>query len=196
MNTNYRKNVKHILFYTATVAVGVVLFCGCKPLRDVKTLQACEFEFVSVADFEYAGVQFGNIRSINDIGAEQATRITAAATAKTDKISFTVTVKITNQSASWMSVDGMKWILYRDDRKLLDGNLPTPFFIEPYCSAEMLLPANRTPSLRGKTAPLQQIFNYYRHIMGSGEGDPPHLTLKIKSLVNKTELPYIILKLN
>jgi len=188
--------IKRILLQTLGVAWIIVLFCGCKAMQELKNLQKCSFEFHSISDFEYGGVKFNNIRSINDIGAENVTRIIAAATSKTAKVSFTVNVKVTNQSNSWASVSGMKWTLYMDENKLLDGDMRTPFSVEPHCSAIMMLRANITPSIRGKAAPLQQIFRLYQQIMGFGENEPANLTLKIKPIVNKTELPYITLRLN
>lgn len=187
---------KSILFHVLTIVSVVVLCCGCKPMQELKNMQRCEFEFSSVSDFEYAGVKFGNIQSVNDITLENVTRILAATASKTAKVSFNINVKVTNQTNSYASVDGMNWILYLEDSKLLEGDMPTPFSVEPHCSAIMMLRANITPSLRGRAAPLQQIFKVYQNIMGFNEGEPANLLLKIKPIVNKTELPYIILKLN
>jgi hypothetical protein len=170
----------------------IAVFCGCRSVQELKNLQKCEFEFLTISDFEYAGVRFNNIRSIDDIGAENLTRILAAAASKTAKISFNINLKVSNQTASRASVDGMKWALFLDDEPLLEGDMPQPFAVEPKKSAVMALRANITPTLRGKAAPLQQIFRLYQNIMGFGDGN---LTLKIKPIVNKTELPSITLKL-
>ena len=188
--------MKHILWHSLTIICMIVLFCGCKSMRELKNLQRCDFEFASISDFEYAGVKFNSIRSINDIEVENVTRILAAATSKTCAISFNVNVKVTNQSASWASLNAMKWTLYADGDKLLDGELFTPFSVEPHCSGIMMLRASMVPSIRGKAAPLQQIFRIYQNIMGFNADEPSNLTLKIKPTVNKTELPYITLKLN
>ena len=188
--------MKRILLNTLMIAFVTIVFCKCKQMQELKNLQKCDFEFVGISDFEYAGVKFNNIRSVNDIGAENVTRIIAATTSKSASISFIVNVKVTNQSSSWASVNGMKWMLYMEEEKLLDGNLSSPFSVEPHCSGIMLLRANITPTIRGKAAPLQQIFRVYQNIMGFSENEPANLTLKIKPFVNKTELPYITLKLN
>ena len=188
--------MKHIVFQTVAIVCIATLFCGCKSMKEFKNLQQCDFEFVNVSDFEYAGVKFGNIRTANDISLENITKIIAATTSKTAQLSFNVNVKVSNQSNSWASVNGMKWILYMDDTKMLEGDMATPFSVEPHCSGIMMLRANITPSIRGKAAPLQQIFRYYQNIMGIGDSDAPVLSLKIKPIVNKTELPYITLKLN
>jgi len=193
---NYRMKIKRILFHTLMMALGFVLFCNCKSMQELKNLQKCEFEFINVSDFEYAGVQFNNIRSINDITPKNVNQIIAATASKTTKISFTINVKVSNQSDSWATVNGMKWILYRNGSKLLGGDLSTPFSIEPHCSGIIMLRSSITPSLRGKTAPLQQIFKYYQNIIGLNDGELPNLNLKIKPVVDKTVLPYITLKLN
>ncbi|MCL2132256.1 MAG: hypothetical protein FWH36_07390 [Lentimicrobiaceae bacterium] len=187
--------VKHIVFQIVAINLLLVFFCGCKSVSELKNLQKCDFEFVNVSDFEYAGVKFSNIQLLNDIGAENVTRIIAAATSKTAKASFNINVKVSNQAASRASVDGMKWALFLDDEQLLEGDLPQPFAVEPQSSAVMALRANIIPSVRGKAAPLQQIFRLYQNIMGFGDGEQSNLTLKIKPIVNKTELPYITLKL-
>ena len=183
---------QHILFQVVVLALVVAVFCGCGSVRELKNMQKCDFAFASVSDFEYAGVKFNDIRSINDIGVENVTRIIAAATSRTAKVSFNINIKVTNQTASKASVNGMKWTLLLDDEQLLEGDMPHPFAVEPKSSATMALRASLTPSIRGKAAPLQQIFRLYQNIMGFGD---ENLTLKIKPIVNKTELPYITLKL-
>ena len=185
-------NTKRVLFQGVVLALLLAFFCGCKSMRELKNMKKCDFAFASVSDFEYAGVKFNDIRSINDIGAENVTRIIAAATSRTTKISFNINVKVTNQTVSKASVNGMKWALFLDDEQLLEGDMPQSFAVEPKSSATMTLRANITPSIRGKAATLQQIFRLYQNIMGFGDGN---LTLKIKPVVNKSELPYITLKL-
>ena len=187
--------IKHILFHVITVVLSVVLCGGCKSVRELKTMQKCDFSFVSVSDFEYAGVQFNNIKSMDDVGVENIARIIAAAASKKANASFNVNVKVVNQSNSWAAVNGMKWILYMEDDKLLEGDLSTPFSVEPHCSAVMSLRANIVPSMRGRAAPLQQIFRLYQNITGFGNGETPNLTLKVKPTVNKIELPFFTMKI-
>ena len=178
------------------VSVSLTVFLsGCKSVQELKNLQKCDFEFVNVDKFEYAGVHFSDIRSVNDIKAEDVIRIVAATASQTAKVSFNINVKVVNRSKSRASINGMKWILYLEDQQLLEGDMSARFSVEPHSSNVMTLRASITPSLRGKSAPLQQIFRLYQSIMGFGK-DTPSLTLKIKPTVNKTELPYITLRLN
>ena len=188
--------MKRILLQTLVVIGVVALFCGANSKRGLKNMQKCDFEFIGISDFEYAGVKFNNFQSINDIGSGDATQIIAATTSKTAKISFVVNVKVSNPSSSWAAMNGMKWTLYLGGDKLLDGDMTTSFSVEPHCSAVMMLPANITPTIRGKAAPLQQIFRIYQSIVGGNEDEKADLTLKIKPILDKTELPYITLKLN
>ena len=185
-----------LLFQAVALVFSLLFFCGCTSSRELKNLQKCDFAFVNVSDFEYAGVRFNDIRSINDIGAENVTRIIAAAVSQKSKTSFNINVRVTNPTASRASVDGMNWILFMDDEQLLAGNLPQPFAVEPHSSAIMALRASLVPSIRGKAAPLQQIFRFYLNIMGFDTDASSNLTLKIKPIINKTELPSISLKLN
>jgi hypothetical protein len=188
--------MRQVVVQTLVIIGIVVLFCGANSKRGFKNIQKCDFEFVGVSDFEYAGVKFDNFQSINDIYPEDATRIIAATTSKTAKISFVVNVKVSNPSSSWAAMNAMKWTLYLNGDKLLDGDMTTPFSVEPHCSGVMMLQANITPTIRGKAAPLQQIFRIYQSIMLGNEDEKANLTLKIKPILNKTELPYILLKLN
>jgi len=189
------KNCKRVLINILVFFSVTVFLCGCKPVRELKNMQKCDFEFVSVSDFEYAGVHFNEIRSIDDIGLENITKIIAATASQTAKVSFNINIKVLNKSNSRASINGAKWILYMEDQQLLEGNMSNHFSVEPHNSNVMMLRASILPSLRGRAAPLQQIFRLYQSIMGLGEDSPP-LTLKIKPILNKTELPYMVLKLN
>jgi len=187
--------IKHTLFRIITVVWTIALCCSCKSVRELRAMQKCDFSFVGISDFEYAGVQFNKIQSVEDIGIEDITRIIAAAASKSTNASFNINVKVVNQSNSLAAVNGMKWILYMEDDKLLEGDLSTPFSVEPQGSAVMSLRANIVPSTRGRAAPLQQIFRLYQNITGFGNGDAPNLTLKVKPTVNKIELPFFTMKI-
>ena len=193
MNNKYKIKTKCILFQILILAFGIAVFYECRSMHELKNLQKCDFVFINVSDFEYAGVRFNGIQSINDIEEENLTRIIVAVTSRTSKISFNINMKITNRTTSNVSVNGMKWGLFLDDEQSLEGNLPQPFAIKPKSSAMVTLRANIIPSIRGNADPLQQIFRLYQNIMGISNDN---LALKIKPIVNKTELPYITLKLN
>jgi hypothetical protein len=185
--------VKSVLFHG--VVLAVVLCCGCKSARELRNLGRCEFAFLNVSDVEYAGVRFNDIQSVNDIGVENVTRILAAAVSQKAVMSFNINVKVTNPTASRASVEGMTWKLFMDSNEMLNGTLPAPFAVDAQQSVTMSLRANLTPIVRGKAAPLQQIYRYYQLVTGMGDRQED-LTLKIKPIVNKIEMPYITLKLN
>ena len=110
---------KMILLFTAAV-----LLTACDVLKQVEGMQMlskCEFRINTISDIQLAGVNVSNIRKIADVNPLDALLITNAWMNDQLTLKFNLNLQVKNPNSQPASMNRMDWILFIDDKQMLDG---------------------------------------------------------------------------
>lgn len=168
---NKRTYLTLIAFLGATLLLG-----SCKTLNQfadsINNLQRLEFKLDNVNNFQLAGVNLSNIKSVNDLSIMDGIKLTKAFSDKKWPAQFVLNVDAKNpndgkggskQSAATLS--SFDWKLYIDDKETIAGNI----------NKEFVIPGTGTST----TIPLVMNIDLYEFFGNKGYEDIINLALAI-----------------
>ncbi len=113
-------------------------FCyQCSSFREVSNMRHCEFRYEGADNFSLAGVDLNGVRSFQDLGMLNASRILASAGKGTLPARFVVHVGARNPNSSLAAVNRIDYMVLIDDKEVLQGSL----------DQRIEVPANSTTSI-------------------------------------------------
>ena len=181
--------MKKVIIRVSVVLVVLTSFCGCD-LEELKNMLDCTFVRTSTTGFLFADVVFDNLTSLDEITAEDITKIATALSQETNPVSFTINVEGTNPNNANASVEQFKWILVFDTVEVAHGEVPEKFSIPPKGTNSLsinVIVDDVSPFLNDATA--ESMFRFYQTILGGGDIVDPDfkVDLKIKPTINGKE---------
>jgi hypothetical protein len=165
------------IYLSVIAIIAATLFLGsCKTLNQfadsINNLQRLEFKLDNVNNFQLAGVNLSNIKSVKDLSIMDGIKLTKAFSDKKWPAQFVLNVDAKNpndgtggskQSAATLS--SFDWKLYIDDKETIAGNI----------NKEFVIPGTGTST----TIPLVMNIDLYEFFGNKGYEDIINLALAI-----------------
>ena len=165
------------IYLSVIAIIAATLFLGsCKTLNQfadsMNNLQRLEFKLDDVNNFQLAGVNLSNIKSVKDLSIMDGIKLTKAFSEKKWPAQFVLNVDAKNpndgtggskQSAATLS--SFDWKLYIDDKETIAGNI----------NKEFVIPGTGTST----TIPLVMNIDLYEFFGNKGYEDIINLALAI-----------------
>ena len=104
----------------------VVFLASCDVLKQasmVANLFKCEFRLESVKNFQLAGVNIQNKKSLADLSILDAAKITNAYLSKSFPAAFTLNIQVKNPNSGVAGISNIVWILFIDNAQITQGNV-------------------------------------------------------------------------
>ncbi len=123
-----------------TVFAASLLLSGCKTLNQLKdsiaNLQRLEFKLDDVNNFQLAGVNLSNVKSVNDLSVMDGIKLTQAFAQKSLPARFVLNVDAKNPNdgtggskQSSATLTGLDWRLYIDGKQTIAGDISSDLVI-------------------------------------------------------------------
>lgn len=167
------------------VLIGVLIgaISSCTALREVANLRKVRFEIDRVERVRLAQVDFSDVRSYEDLSAQEVMRLGASIAKDTLPLSFTLHVTATNPSSNDMNarLTRMDWTLLLEDKETVSGTF----------DREVVLPPGE-PTDVGVDVHLDLLRFFEDNVRGlvdlasalAGTGPPQSLKLRLHPTVN------------
>ncbi|MCR5568036.1 MAG: LEA type 2 family protein [Paludibacteraceae bacterium] len=124
------------LFLMLTLA----LLTGCASVKGLKNFASCDFDFKSVSNVRLANVDVSNIKSYNNLSLKDTPKLLAAFAKKELNLNFNVNVDVKNPNSQTARLDGLDYILWIDNAKILTGSMNKQMSIGANQSGTLALP--------------------------------------------------------
>jgi hypothetical protein len=176
--------MKKSIFIILYVSISLCLLsCGvARQAKQASNLASCEFRILGVGEVSVAGVQFDNIKSVNDLNLTDAALLMAGLASPTMPLSLRLDVGARNPNDSDAGLQRLEYILFIDDIQMTSGMLDTPVVI-PAKSAQVI-PVHMVVDLKqvlsGKSG--TALVNFCLNLSGSGSV-PSRFTIKLKPTI-------------
>ena len=114
------------------VLVAALLTAGCATLQELASLRDVEFSLAGVRDGTLAGVDIASVRSFDDLGILDVTRLGAAFAEGRMPLETTLLVRATNPADNGRArLVALDWTLFIDDRETVSGALDQEYVLPP-----------------------------------------------------------------
>ncbi len=165
------------IYLTALTVIVATLFLGsCKTLNQfadsLNNLQRLEFKLDNVNNFQLAGVNLSNIKSVKDISIMDGIKLTKAYSDKKWPAQFVLNVDAKNPNdgkggtkQSSATLSALDWKLYIDDKETIAGNI----------NKELVIPGTGS----SETIPLVMNIDLFEFFGNKGYEDMINLALAI-----------------
>jgi len=159
-----------------TIFAASLLLSGCKTLNQLKdsiaNLQRLEFKLDNVNNFQLAGVNLSNIKSVNDLSVMDGIKLTQAFAQKSLPARFVLNVDAKNPNdgtggtkQSSATLTGLDWRLYIDGKQTIAGDI----------SSNLVIPGTG----KATSIPLTMNIDLYEFFGNEGYSDLINLALAI-----------------
>ena len=160
-------------------------FTGCDVTRQAKrasNLGKCEFRIREVEHVKLAGINFDNVKSVNDLNFMDAAQVIAGLTGPVFPLTLQVNVEGHNPNNSEAGLNRIEWILFIDDIRMTDGVVEQPVIIPPMGIQTIHVQVNvdLKQVLSGK--PANAMVNFCSNLAGVGK-QPTRFTVKLKPTI-------------
>lgn len=163
----------------------IFLFSSCDVLKQVegmKMLSKCEFRINTVTDIRLAEVNLSSIHKVSDVKPMDLLQLTNAYLNNQLPLRFNVNLQVKNPNNQPASLNRLEWLLFIDDRQLLDGVVNEKFVTGPGETGNLpvQLSFNLAEVLEGEQ--INKIIDYAIGL-ADGSGVSTRIMLKLKPSV-------------
>ncbi|MCQ2208053.1 MAG: LEA type 2 family protein [Paludibacteraceae bacterium] len=119
--------------------VAAMLTC-CTSVTGLKNMADCKFKFHSVSDVKIGSVDLSNKQTYKSLKLTDVAELMAGYASKKLMLNMNVNMKVHNPNEQVAQLDGMDYILYIDDKQMLEGVTKDQMRIEANSDANYSLP--------------------------------------------------------
>ncbi len=120
--------------------LSIVLLSGCASVKGLKNFASCDFDFKSVSNVKLATIDVSNLKSASSLSIKDTPKILAAFAKKKLNLNFNVNVVVKNPNDATARLDGLDYILWIDNAKILTGSMPQQLSLGAKQSGTLSLP--------------------------------------------------------
>lgn len=121
-------------------AVMTIALVGCNSVTGLKNFADCKFKFNSVSNVKLADIDLTNKKSYSNFKLTDLATLGVAYAKKELMLDMNVNMVVNNPNEQPAQLDGMDFILWIDDEKMLDGTMNQKVKIEAGEDAVVSLP--------------------------------------------------------
>lgn len=118
----------------------IVLLSGCASVKGLKNFASCDFDFKSVSNVKLATIDVSNLKSASSLSIKDTPKILAAFAKKKLNLNFNVNVAVKNPNDATARLDGLDYILWIDNAKILTGSMNQQMSVGAKQSGTLTLP--------------------------------------------------------
>lgn len=175
------------------LAIILILFSGCRGLRELKTLTKCQFRMGTLDNALLAGVNVQRVRSFEDINLLDAGRVLKSLAGGALPLSFTLNVEAKNPNAQQAAMGRMEWIALIDGVEIVRG-ANVQRVVLPANGGTATIPLMVRADLLdvlSSSEKRERLLNFGLNLTGQ-DGKPSRVSLKIKPSikVGQKSIPY------
>lgn len=126
---------KIILLLVAFVALAAFFY-----FRTAKNFVNCEFAFDRVSSVVLADVDITNVKSLKKLNLLDGAKLLSALGNKEATLDLGVDLNVKNPNDEPARLDGMDYILYIDERKVVEGSMEQQVLIDGMAETKIVLP--------------------------------------------------------
>jgi hypothetical protein len=177
------KPINHLWLIFSLLFVLSLSGCGVsRQVEQASNLASCEFRILGVENVNLSGVEFNNIKSVNDLNFLDAARIMGGLASPVCPLSMQVDLEGRNPNALDAGLNRLEWILFIDDIRMTAGIIEKPFTIPAHGTLAMPveIAVDLKQVLSGESA--GAMLNFCMNLAGSGK-TPTRFKIKLKPTV-------------
>ncbi len=129
------KTIRYLLFL-----LSLTLLTGCASVKGLKNFASCDFEFKNVSNVRLANIDVSGIKSYDHLSIKDTPKLLAAFAKKKLNLNFVVNVGVKNPNAQTARLDGLDYILWIDNAKILTGSMDKQISLGAKQSGTLSLP--------------------------------------------------------
>lgn len=105
-----------------TILISYILM-GCSSVQGVKNFSDCQFDYKDVTNIRLASIDVSHIRSPKDLSYMDLLQLIPAFKDKSLGLNMNVNINVTNPNPNEAMLEGVDYIIWIDDREVLNGNM-------------------------------------------------------------------------
>lgn len=105
-----------------TILITYILM-GCSSVQGVKNFSDCQFDYKDVTNIRLASIDVSHIRSPKDLSYMDLLQLIPAFKDKSLGLNMNVNINVTNPNPNEAMLEGVDYIIWIDDREVLNGNM-------------------------------------------------------------------------
>ena len=105
-----------------TILISYILM-GCSSVQGVKNFSDCQFDYKDVTNIRLASIDVSHIRSPKDLSYMDLLQLIPAFKDKSLGLNMNVNINVTNPNPNEAMLEGVDYIVWIDDREVLNGNM-------------------------------------------------------------------------
>jgi hypothetical protein len=105
-----------------TILITYILM-GCSSVQGVKNFSDCQFNYKDVTNIRLASIDVSHIRSPKDLSYMDLLQLIPAFKDKSLGLNMNVNINVTNPNPNEAMLEGVDYIIWIDDREVLNGNM-------------------------------------------------------------------------
>ncbi|MEI7662107.1 MAG: LEA type 2 family protein [Bacteroidota bacterium] len=147
--------------------------------REASRFSRCGFRIVAAEHVTLAGVQFEDIKSVNDLNILDVARVMTGLAAPVLPLTLQLDILGNNPNDRDVGLERLEWILYIDDILMTTGILDQPMTIDAKSTRRIFVPVtvDLKKALSGKAGDV--MVNFCMNLAGGGK-TPTRFKIKLK----------------
>lgn len=126
----------------ALTALIITILSGCSSVTGLKNISECEFQLKSVSDVKLGNVDLSDKKSYKNLKLGDIAVLMAGYAKQNLMLDMNVNMKVHNPNDQVAQLDGMDYILYIDDRQMVEGETKEKIKIEANSDDLISLPVS------------------------------------------------------
>lgn len=113
--------MKHLSIFTTILLTCILM--GCSSVQGVKNFSECQFNYKDVTNIQLASIDVSHIRSPKELSYMDLLQLIPAFKDKSLGLNMNVNINVTNPNPDEAKLEGVDYIIWIDDREVLNGNM-------------------------------------------------------------------------
>ncbi len=172
-----------------SLIILIFAFVKCGQIKEMKQFSKCQFRYKKIENINLNGINVQDVNSLENLNFMKIAKLTQDLLTGNDiNLKFNYLLEVKNPNNKKASINGLEWIAFVDDKKLVEGEIDKPIEVE--ANKTKIIPIEINVNLLdvfskdiGKS-----ILNYGFNLVDKN-GNPARVTLKVKPIILVAGIP-------